>query len=149
MAVLETGQTVSIYKDIPMQLQHEGKAVLVERLGAIPYKGGIHFEKWMVHFHMAEENGLPVYPVERSIAVRHDSYGMDLLAVPECMLEPVDGEPDVVTGSGTDRWEYVQFSFDRAIRGYLHKNCDAYTDPDGYCIMCGRRGPLATGYKEA
>ena len=55
------------------------------------------------------------------------------------MLIAVENEP-IVRSESRGTWEYCRDT-KTGWRGYLHKNCDALTDNDGLCVMCGAPAP--------
>lgn len=55
------------------------------------------------------------------------------------MIEAVENEP-IVRSETRGRWEYVRDT-ETKWQGYLHMDCDALTDNEGYCVMCGAPCP--------
>ena len=55
------------------------------------------------------------------------------------MIIPVAGEP-IIEVDGRGRWEYCRDT-ETGWSGYLHLDCDAITDRDGHCVMCGAPCP--------
>lgn len=55
------------------------------------------------------------------------------------MLDPVKGEP-IVTDAYGGRWEYVHDT-DDGHNKYLHCNCDAVCNREGFCIRCNAPCP--------
>ena len=60
------------------------------------------------------------------------------------MIYPVKGEP-IVRSDSRGRWEYVMDTDDKRHK-YLHMDCDAVCDENGYCVMCGAAGPSSDGW---